>query len=732
MEAEATGQGHAAASAPVFHQANAAYQLHPQAMAFFPPSLMQPPAPHPWAGTVGQGAAQFAPAPGVMEPAARFEVPQSRAMQLEAAEPVAAPVAPAPPRARREAPPRKIFSPEAAPARRALPEAAATKRAPAKRAKPSRPDDADAFEYVGWKPPPRRERGSRGLGETVEPTVIEAPPPVQAQARPASDARAKRAAHTAEAAAAARADKEAREALDSLHWANLPDHLTAESVSPELDASLRILLELFSAKHLGFSRPFVSPSDARANEIERTLLGVRDKMISAEIMDVAGFAREVRHVFAACYLAHGHPDATPISRKCQRLDAVFEQNISLLPRAMRAKAVLVSLAGYGGDTGGAGANGEPAPSSERDGARRSSRARSETSSNVSTLQLVMAERQRIRGAQELLKRQEREKARALAEEWASSAVDADTLRSVRCSAAAVHVAQFLVLCGSALGIDLRLAELEMAIVAFPRASLLLRGAIIALLRAAGHRVGAKGIADDDLSAVMVEGALADAVAHWAKQLVAAAQADGVYSELDPTLEAFCPDGDMHDALKPLGDLGVLGSALRSADGLGALEPHARVSLLYALCEAVILYDHGITTRFTQPDGSPLIGGRARCLGGDSSGCWCAHHHRTPFVATPSLHHHAIHGTPTTACYSGTYYLLLQVLLLLRARIAPVRARVDRGRLEVRRLRREGRDHRGRGGGGRQDRVAARARRSDPPRGPRPVPSDGVPSGRDAR
>ena len=63
-------------------------------------------------------------------------------------------------------------------------------------------------------------------------------------------------------------------------------------------------------------------------------------MVAGAYKGLGEFAVAVRDVFASCYLTQGHPDRSPVSKKCERLDAVFEQNITLLPRYLRDAASL--------------------------------------------------------------------------------------------------------------------------------------------------------------------------------------------------------------------------------------------------------------------------------------------------------------------------------------------------------------------------------------------------------
>ena len=193
---------------------------------------------------------------------------------------------------------------------------------------------ADQFAY-GWQPPPRRERGSRSLGELVEAEdaaafalISDAPSPAAA-AGGGGYAEGGAAPHGRPAAEKSeldlKADAEARAAADSLR------EEAVEELDLEWDESrramLKILQEMCSPRHLSFSRPFLSPSEAAAASPPLlTLLHVRDRVLAGELGDIFAFACAVRHVFASCYLAHGSPlNGGAVARKCERLDLVFEQ-----------------------------------------------------------------------------------------------------------------------------------------------------------------------------------------------------------------------------------------------------------------------------------------------------------------------------------------------------------------------------------------------------------------------
>ena len=125
----------------------------------------------------------------------------------------------------------------------------------------------------------------------------------------------------------------------------------------------------------------------------------------------------VRDVFASCYLTQGHPDRSPVSKKCERLDAVFEQNITLLPRYLRDAASL-----FAAPTAVLGPREEVAPSANSFTGRRQTQVQA-----VSTLRLVESFKQRLAAESDAQKaraaRERRERLISEAEAWASESID---------------------------------------------------------------------------------------------------------------------------------------------------------------------------------------------------------------------------------------------------------------------------------------------------------------------
>lgn len=187
-----------------------------------------------------------------------------------------------------------------------------------------------AFDYV---PPVRkRARGSRSLGEQVVCEVVAKPPKA---ARQHSDGGAK---------SVPIVDQEAKVKPNALPK---PEPVEIEvpegmELSDEQEAMLRILQELFSPKHYSFSKPFVDEDEAKREGISQTLLDVRTRFSSGELLHMSEFAADVRNTFALCYMKFGHPYHSAVAKRCSRLDEVFEQNVTLLPRSMRDGAMAVA------------------------------------------------------------------------------------------------------------------------------------------------------------------------------------------------------------------------------------------------------------------------------------------------------------------------------------------------------------------------------------------------------
>lgn len=187
-----------------------------------------------------------------------------------------------------------------------------------------------AFDYV---PPVRkRARGSRSLGEQVVCEVVAKP---QKAARQHSDGGAK---------SVPIVDQEAKVKPNALPK---PEPVEIEvpegmELSDEQEAMLRILQELFSPKHYSFSKPFVDEDEAKREGISQTLLDVRTRFSSGELLHMSEFAADVRNTFALCYMKFGHPYHSAVAKRCSRLDEVFEQNVTLLPRSMRDGAMAVA------------------------------------------------------------------------------------------------------------------------------------------------------------------------------------------------------------------------------------------------------------------------------------------------------------------------------------------------------------------------------------------------------
>ena len=238
--------------------------------------------------------------------------------------PTFTPAAPAPPPPAAYAPPAHFFVPRPP----APPPAVAAPALPAQMRAPSAEASAAAaaqFSSVRVRQPSTKVYGSDFVPQAGAPL---------AEVSPRSEARA--------AAAAARkaAKEEARVAAEkeAAAW-QLADGVEHTF---ELGSMLRILQELYASKHASFARPFTDADEAAALGVEPSLAAVRAKLSAGGFVAIAPFASAVRDVFASCYLVHGHPDRSPLSKKCERLDAIFEQNVTLLPLKQREAASLLT------------------------------------------------------------------------------------------------------------------------------------------------------------------------------------------------------------------------------------------------------------------------------------------------------------------------------------------------------------------------------------------------------
>lgn len=292
-----------------------------------------------------------------------------------------------------------------------------------------------------------------------------------------------------EKAAALAAKKAAKEEAERVRaeeekkW-NFADGIDA---TPEQEAMVRILYELFSKKHESYCSPFTNPREAADLGVQPTLFDLRGRVTAGEYTTIANFAVAVRDVFASCYLAFGHPDRSTLSKKCERLDAVFEQQITLLPRALRdaaSLAVAPTSIFKAQDGGASGASSKEELANER----RSSARRQSQVQVVTTLQLVERRRQAEAQALEQEKaraaREKREKAIADAEEWAGKTVDEAALQELRESYDGASLCHFLAAFAPVMEVPVAfsLIELELGLLHFTAASALVRWCVECLLR----------------------------------------------------------------------------------------------------------------------------------------------------------------------------------------------------------------------------------------------------------
>ena len=468
-------------------------------------------------------------------------------------------------------------------------------------------------DFEGYQPPPRQNaRGERTLGQQLPPGGY--PPPKQpkqgGKAWEKEEAR-RQAKAKAEAKKAAEAEEEAR-------W----EPPAGFEMGAEREAMLRLLRELFQPRHHAFTQPFVDVTAPEHSALTANLVDIRTKFFAGGFTALAAFALEcartaaaaaaralpsrphrrarphppphpaartppqVREVFAHCYRAHGHPDVSLLSRKCERVDALFEQQVALLNRTLRELASIANArnAVQSGDGGGDDGDG-PA------GERRSSRA-SRGSSVLSTLQMVELEKRQEQGRQEAAKREERERERAEAEAWADREVAAVDLKEVRGCYDAVSATHWLLSLGEALGLAAFCpTEFEMALsLERPERCSVVRTAIHTLLSAtkppsSKDRAASRGGAPPGPPGeYALCGALADRIELWRSLRKSAEEAEqDEHRYLFPEqLRPYTEIGEMAELLDGLGDdLGAVAAQLR-AHGLGALDLGQMARLLRLL------------------------------------------------------------------------------------------------------------------------------------------------------
>ena len=116
---------------------------------------------------------------------------------------------------------------------------------------------------------------------------------------------------------------------------------------------LKILQELFSPKHHAFNRPFVCEAGAEDGAgVQPNLWDLFQTFKRGSLHGMSGFAAEVRSIFYKCYHTFGLPEASPLSKQCEKLDLVFEQQVNLLPRSLREQAVMPQPQHGGGEAEG--------------------------------------------------------------------------------------------------------------------------------------------------------------------------------------------------------------------------------------------------------------------------------------------------------------------------------------------------------------------------------------------
>jgi len=392
-------------------------------------------------------------------------------------------------------------------------------------------------------------------------------------------------------------------------------------LTDQVEAMLRILRELFAPKYLSFAKPFIDAAEAAELGLQRHLAEVRANVLGGAHNSIGPFAVAVRDVFAECYLNQGHPDRSALSKKCERLDAVFEQNITLLPRYLRDAASL-----FAAPTSVLGA-----PEHMKPATANSYTGRRQTQVNaVTTLRLVESFKQRA--AAELdhqrarASREKRERQLAEAEAWAAEKVDHKALENLRRSFDAISLTSFLVAFAVPLGIPALaevsafcLLEYELALLHFPSGSKLFRIALDAMLRHSTVKNGAFPLAgrNGPPSDRALSAQLAQRLDAWGRTLHKVLKQEARGEQVDEWDYALSEGYGLREIVDRLGELPPLSAALRS-EGLDALTAEQRATLLHGLVEQVLETDRDCYKRM-EPSEVELT--RPQMLGRDASGRW---------------------------------------------------------------------------------------------------------------
>ena len=443
---------------------------------------------------------------------------------------------------------------------------------------------------------------------------------------------------------AAREEAERQRAEEEKNWS----FAEGVEVTPDMQSMLRILYELFQKKHESYGAPFTNSEEATALDLQPCLVDVRRSLVAGEYTSIGPFAAAVRDVFARCYAQYGHPDRNALSKRCERIDAVFEQNITLLPRALRDAASLVAapttvLAGVGGGDAPSTSGG-----AEDAGERRSSARRQSQVQVVSTLRLIetrkLVEAQAMEVEKARAMREKRERALAAAEEWAASEVDEASLQRLRESYDGASLCHFLA-CFHAvmeLPVSFSLIELELGLVHFPEASAMLRWCVEGLLRHSSFPNGKmapmhKGPLPP--SCASLSASLASRTFNWGRylEMVLDKEARGeMVAENEPWLHEFQEGWGMREIIDRLertsseqtsvDRLKEIELTLREG-GLSALDVPSRVGILHVLCESMLCEDKDIWKRM---EPNEIEAARGEVLGKDAQGKW--HFHLPPLEA----------------------------------------------------------------------------------------------------
>ena len=216
------------------------------------------------------------------------------------------------------------------------------------------PGGSSREDFVYDFPGVQRGSSSRGAGAAYKPSAaalakqqaaeakrLEREAEAARKAEKAAEAKRQRITEEEEKAAEAkrqRDEEKARKADDAEKERRFWETPASLEMTPERKAMQKILQELFAPRHQPSSKPFIDPDNP---DVSPNLWDVHEDFKAGKLAGIAEFAAAARGVFYKCYYTYGaSPEAHYLSKACEKVDLIFEQQVVLLPRSMREQAVM--------------------------------------------------------------------------------------------------------------------------------------------------------------------------------------------------------------------------------------------------------------------------------------------------------------------------------------------------------------------------------------------------------